>query len=495
MSTTVFPIVEAFDQPAPRHKWTLLGTARITDGLELTSDEGQQMGAAVLEESFRSTADVVIDFDFMTGTLSATGAAGNGFCCYLFDASAKTTPGAHGPALGYSFLHRGGTKEPGVSKGYVGIGFDNSGDFATEQAGEGAMQDPQPGLVGVRGPGDLHEGFPWLIGTQVPGGFHGGWQDGLRARIALIAGQLTVTLFGNAHPKGVVVIDRVGLATELPTSFKLGFSAGTGTARAVHRIRNLRVSLPVEVPLLLSGPETSAWGDTVHYTATVVNRGPNDCPDVIVKGRFPAHVHGLHLVCTCSGRATNGKGTVHGRDFSQPVSLPAPGNGPESTATITLQCTIDDDYLGDDVLCTASVGTASCTNTAEKTTDSVRTTVVETTITPTYRQIQSWQDGQVYVITYEITLAAVERKVTWWRLWFGGLPEHSGLHNKQDLWVKVNNDGFDGKDVDLESPPNSTIKEGDPLTLRLQVGYPSKEAAGEGELTGLRAHERQVGPE
>ncbi|WP_093484610.1 MULTISPECIES: hypothetical protein [unclassified Streptomyces] len=186
----------------------------------------------------------------------------------MIDGAQTTEPGGIGGGLGHSFTKdgSGSIASPGVAAGYVGIGFDNFGDFAREYSGTGGGSTRQPNTVGVRGSGSLREGFRRLTGIEVPEGFRGSWDDGSHIQVSLIDGRLTVRHASKANPNGTLLIDDFDLVgsdgqTRMPETFKLGFAAGTGAATASHRIRNLAAALPVNMPLEMSGPQTAKAGN------------------------------------------------------------------------------------------------------------------------------------------------------------------------------------------------------------------------------------------
>ena len=115
--------------------FTLGGTAVLTnspanDGaLRLTTADGTQAGYAIDNQTFKSTQGFSISFEFFSyGTTSASPA--DGFTVFLVDADG-TEPGngfaigAPGGSLGYAPRNT----EPGVTKGYLGIGIDEYGNY------------------------------------------------------------------------------------------------------------------------------------------------------------------------------------------------------------------------------------------------------------------------------------------------------------------------------------------------------------------------------
>ena len=190
---------------------------------------------------------MTIDFDYACeGGIDPSFGIGDGFCVYLINGEKTTGPGAQGGALGYSYIKQGAINIPGVTAGYVGIGFDNYGKFTSTLAGpDGPGR--LPNTLGVRGSGNKMTGFSWLTGVPVPDGIRAPWDEGAHIQVSIINGRLTVRHSSKSDPNGSLLIADFDLAgrpgqIEMPATFKLGFAAGTGGATAAHRIRNLTVA-------------------------------------------------------------------------------------------------------------------------------------------------------------------------------------------------------------------------------------------------------------
>ncbi|WP_406230553.1 hypothetical protein [Nocardia sp. NBC_01009] len=98
------------------------------------------------------------------------------------------------------------------------------------------------------------------------------------------------------------------------------------------------MSLPAEIPLEMSGPQTAQSGHRITYTISVQNLGPNDAPDAVLDGTVPTGLTDLELTCQAENGAVCGTGSV--RDgLHMPIDLPK-----GSKATINLAGTIDPQY-------------------------------------------------------------------------------------------------------------------------------------------------------
>ncbi|MCP2315126.1 conserved repeat domain-containing protein [Nocardia amikacinitolerans] len=486
-----FPIVESFTQDTVTNPhWQLLGSARLNGGsLELTPNANSQAGTAFLDQAFSSKLGVTIDFDY---SCEGGSTLGDGFSVYVIDGEHTTQPGGIGAALGYSVTKSSQEQivAPGVTAGFVGVGFDNYGNFATPLAGTGGGAQ-RPNTVGVRGPGSLREGFRWLTGVQVPGGFRAAWERGAHIQISIIGGRLTVRHADKANPNGTLLIDNFDLASTngrapVPETFKLGLAAGTGAATASHRIRNLTVTLPADMPLEMSGPQQAESGHRITYTIDVQNLGPNDSPDAVLEGAIPTELTDLELTCHAENGAVCGTGSVR-NGLHLPIDLPK-----GSKATVSLSGTIDPQYEGR-LTCTSMITSPTRANTAKQHSGSVTTDVEQPPVTVTPKIVGQWaqtwpEDAKGWVISYELALAAREQRVVWWEIRFD-VPARTRINPQQSQWYKVVKDGTDGSVVIATPDDTHTIEPGTPLTVAVQVLYPTQHEAGDGTLRNLHATE------
>jgi hypothetical protein len=173
------------------------------------------------------------------------------------------------------------------------------------------------------------DGFSWLTDVPVPSGFRAPWDEGAHIQVSIIDGRLTVRRSSKSDPNGSLLIADFDLGgpgqIEMPATFKLGFAAGTGEATAAHRIRNLTVALPVNMPLEMSGPQTAKAGDRISCTIGVQNLRLNDAPDAVVEGIIPAQLREVEVSCRGENGAHCGTGSS-AEGLYQPVDLPQGSN-------------------------------------------------------------------------------------------------------------------------------------------------------------------------
>lgn len=110
------------------------------------------------------TAGLKAEFEYFSygGSGDRDQPGGDGLSMFLVDGKADLTePGSGGGSLGYA--QRG--NEPGVSKGFLGVGLDEYGNFANDTEGRGytcpthPAPDQVPNSVSLRGPGDGIRGY------------------------------------------------------------------------------------------------------------------------------------------------------------------------------------------------------------------------------------------------------------------------------------------------------------------------------------------------
>lgn len=170
-----FPYCEPFfggDDPFASGRVELFGNARLNPGfggLQLTEAVQQQSGALVVNQAFPSKGGISISFEYasfgtrnrnnFTGLPFETGA--DGISVFLFDALVPSfILGADGGSLSYAprVADNGTIEEPGLSGGYIGIGFDEFGNFANGVVNVGRTREDQNQLnkvlhnVTIRGP-------------------------------------------------------------------------------------------------------------------------------------------------------------------------------------------------------------------------------------------------------------------------------------------------------------------------------------------------------
>lgn len=286
----------------------------INEGwLRLTADETFQRGFAYINTSFPSTLGVYIEFEYKTWrSRSDRDDNGNyngadGFSVFLFDATTSFSIGAFGGSLGYA--HRNG--ESGLKGAYLGIGFDEFGNFATNREGKnGGENDLQPNSVVLRGPENPKSPLrPYRYLTHKKLGANAD-QDGVNS---IDYNEFTSTRPSDAQfyrrvkiyiePEGTLEnpkyrirviwrtsptsdeIEHINYVTEdpIPPLLKVGFGSSTGSGFNYHEIRNLFITTTGGVRVQKEVSKVNALpGDELTYTINVHNEAATAVSNLIV---------------------------------------------------------------------------------------------------------------------------------------------------------------------------------------------------------------------
>ena len=274
-----FPYCETFQTASTQARTIFGGNAQLVLGagvLRLTNNQTNQRGFVYIDVPFPSTYGLKAEFEYFS---YGSNNQGDGFAAFLFDGDAPTfSAGGFGGALGYGLRDN----EPGLANAYLGIGFDEFGNFGTTH---GNMQGRFPTLdqngrapnaIVVRGPGNGFTGYQFVVGRKTME--VGTDKDGLNpgAQFPISSGGLgtsrvtdpnkpgyrkvflelqpnvggpgfflTLTMQVTTEPnqpRMVTIFDRP-YYFPAPKNLKIGFSSSTGGSTNFHEIRNLIVEV------------------------------------------------------------------------------------------------------------------------------------------------------------------------------------------------------------------------------------------------------------
>ena len=239
--------------------------------IRLTDAVPNQAQLRLFSTPVDATKGLSVTFDFFSyggagGTSGGTG--GDGFSFSLIDGvqdPLKIKPGGFGGSLGYAQSNNIDPKS-GLTGGYLGIGFDEFGNFssATEGRAGGKIGGAKvPDSVAVRG--SQLNNYNFLTGTptlpvslDVPAAQGGNQTTALKhAKIDLSpTGQLTVKvdLDGNNTFDPTETLINYNVITEgnngaIPSTFRFGFAGSTGVATNIHEVGDFIVTTFDGVPL------------------------------------------------------------------------------------------------------------------------------------------------------------------------------------------------------------------------------------------------------
>ncbi|MCH0558142.1 hypothetical protein [Streptomyces sp. MUM 16J] len=325
-----FPVHETFDRSS--NSGSTVGSAAVTgDGwMRLTSAASGQAGTWKMNDSFPSSLGVIVEFTYATyGGTAFDGKRGDGLSFYLTDGTAANGVGAPGGGLGYACAKRYFTcSSPyGVPGAYLGIGFDEYGNFSSADVGNGGPGN-QPNKIVVRGGGNRSSGYRYATAV---GGPDGTVETGSRAefrtvRIALLpsGGRMKLSLWSDAGPGTAMTklisdydVSTIGSQPSLPSTLKVGFAGSTGGATNIHEVGDLKINVPVDLAVTkaVSPSTVPAAGGPVTYTITVSNDHTNDVSGAIVRDDVPGLTE---VTWTCRagdggscGQASGSGNTLH----------------------------------------------------------------------------------------------------------------------------------------------------------------------------------------
>ena len=277
-----FPYCESFQTASTQGRTIFGGNAQLVLGagvLRLTNNQTNQRGFVYIDVPFPSTYGLKAEFEYFS---YGSNNQGDGFAAFLFDGDAPTfSAGGFGGALGYGPRDN----EPGLANAYLGIGFDEFGNFGTTH---GNMQGRFPTLdqngrapnaIVVRGPGNGFTGYQFVVGRKTME--VGTDKDGLNpgAQFPISSGGLGTTrvtdrnkpgyrkvfleLQPNTGGPGFFLTLKMQVTTEpdqprmvtifdrpyyfpAPKNLKIGFSSSTGGSTNFHEIRNLIVEVAAD---------------------------------------------------------------------------------------------------------------------------------------------------------------------------------------------------------------------------------------------------------
>lgn len=325
------PFVERFTQRTLAPDWILSGDARLTGGVEdpagdgwlrLTQAQSNHTGVAYYNKPFPSTQGLVISFEYATWG----GIGADGITIFLFDGEVGQPDGppfrigGWGGSLGYAQR----CSSPGLSRGYLGVGIDEFGNFSnSNECRSGGVQHALVAdAVSLRGPGDsaAAQDYPFLTGTgtlpvpidcpraqcarrpQTIG-------PGLKQMSIVLAPsaqgyQVSVWLRDDPAQDPVEIIPPYLLSLAPPSTLKLGYAASTGNSHNYHEVRNLRVALPVD--LSVSAAAVGEWvaGRAVSYEVSLSNSPLNPAKQVRFEHQWPSSLSALSWTCKASGGAS-----------------------------------------------------------------------------------------------------------------------------------------------------------------------------------------------
>jgi hypothetical protein len=295
--------------------------------LRLTNNQESQSTFVIYNQPINRASGLSINFDLYS--YGGTGADGISF--FLIDGSANpTAAGASGGSLGYSSsLNSTGD---GLVGGYIGIAFDEFGNFSTPGYGSGGPGF-SPDTVAIRG--SQATNYKYLTGATVPEGTsidntsEGATRSNSKRNVqidltpeGLVSVQMDLNN-NNVFDENEKLITNFNVTAEsannapLPQTFKFGFSGGTGASTNIHEINNFRTNT-----------FTGSYIPLVNLANTNVNTVPENGNLTITAQLDRPTSSAVTVPLTLTGTA------VSGVDYNIPTSITFAPN--QQTASVTL---------------------------------------------------------------------------------------------------------------------------------------------------------------
>ena len=292
-----------------------------------------------------STDGLIVKFDFYSyGANRIVSASqgestgdqpGDGIGFFFIDGTASPVrPGAFGGSLGYAQRVDGTAVTRGIEGGYLGIGFDEFGNFSAPTEGR---EGPPPALIpGSPTPrlvrpdsitlrGREQNNYSFLTQAFVPFGIDNipttidftepgiNFSNTFTSNRAAAKRSVQITL----NPSNVANPNRLTVAFDtnfdgiyettlinipdlaaanggsVPPTFKFGFGSSTGSANNFHELQNVVVetvnppSISADVVTIKNGPQSVKPGGSITYTITTTNRGTAPAQQVLVQDQIP----------------------------------------------------------------------------------------------------------------------------------------------------------------------------------------------------------------
>ncbi|MBL0611380.1 MSHA biogenesis protein MshQ [Aeromonas jandaei] len=227
-------------------------TPSIVSGrLRITQAVGNQATSTTYQRLFPAASNLVT-ISFNHYAYSGTGA--DGMAVVLSDATVTPQPGAFGGPLGYGFK----PGIPGFAGGWLGIGFDEFGNYSGEGGTTNVGQRRQ--AVAIRGSGSGTSGYNYLRGTCNNGTTNtstnclsptvdGNGSANHKYQLTIdsrITGQSLVKVERDAGSGYVTLIDwfnaqSLSGQSQVPNDFLLSLTGSTGGSTNIHELDNVQI--------------------------------------------------------------------------------------------------------------------------------------------------------------------------------------------------------------------------------------------------------------
>lgn len=350
-----FPVEESFRGPTFGSQWRYGGSAELTGATEaegwlrLTSANDGEFGYAYDNEAFPSTDGALVEFEYADWG----GSGADGLAFFLFNGAtseAEFHAGQPGGSLGYASCYGSAS---GLSNAYVGVGFDEYGNF-TNLGSICGLDGTEflPNHVSIRG--SSAESYRLLATAPTTESLRAERSQARRVTIAITpTGKLSVYI---RYPDGTYQKITEGFKLPAaPEKLKFGYVASTGALTDDHEIRDAQVVKPTQLtPSVTQTAGGHERGKALTWTATVHNEGPNPTQRERVRASTGEQSLGsVSWTCKAAGGAECATATGTGLPNLEAGAMPAGGTltyvivGTPTPTSDYAQMTIESEPRGD----------------------------------------------------------------------------------------------------------------------------------------------------
>lgn len=219
----------------------------VNNRLRMTQAVSNQSTAATLQREIPGANNLVIlEFDYY----AYGGSGADGLAVVLSDSATTPQPGSFGGSLGYAQRDNG---DPGFAGGWIGIGFDEYGNFSNSTEGRLGGPGVRSDAVSIRGASQGNYRYLRGSGSLTPGiDQPGNNPSAHRYRITVdsrLTGEAIVSVERDITGTGdnyQTLIDPFNALTEVgqpdvPENFLLSLTGSTGGSTNIHELDNVEL--------------------------------------------------------------------------------------------------------------------------------------------------------------------------------------------------------------------------------------------------------------
>ncbi len=231
------------------------GNPRIVNGrLRLTDDSTNVATGATVQRTFPAANNLIsVTFKYY-GYSTRSNRGADGMALIVSDARVTPQPGAYGGSLGYAQK----TGISGFAGGWLGIGFDEFGNYSNATEGRSGGIGSRSDAIAIRGSGSGTDGYRYLTGT---GTLSNGIDNPSSTSLAGPGHLYRVTIDSRTRGKTLVTVERDtggsgrnystlvsaydvqahSTQDSVPDNFWLSFTGSTGSNVNIHELDDLQV--------------------------------------------------------------------------------------------------------------------------------------------------------------------------------------------------------------------------------------------------------------